>query len=107
MKAVAHTTKDLASLVDIELPKPAATGRDLLVKVEAVSVNPVDTKRRADPAKTDTQPRVLGWDAAGTVVAVGNPVSLFSEGDPVYYAGAVTRPRCHPQFPPLAHPTPA
>ncbi len=98
MKAVAHTTKDLASLVDIELPKPAATGRDLLVKVEAVSVNPVDTKRRADPAKTDTQPRVLGWDAAGTVVAVGNQVSLFSEGDPVYYAGDVTRPGCNSEF---------
>ncbi len=98
MKAVAHTTKDLASLADIELPKPAPAGRDLLVKVEAVSVNPVDTKRRADPAKTDTQPRVLGWDAAGTVVAVGNQVSLFSEGDPVYYAGDVTRPGCNSEF---------
>ncbi len=98
MKAVAHTTKDLASLADIELPKPAPAGRDLLVKVDAVSVNPVDTKRRADPAKTDTQPRVLGWDAAGTVVAVGNQVSLFSEGDPVYYAGDVTRPGCNSEF---------
>ncbi len=98
MKAVAHTTKDLASLADIELPKPAPSGRDLLVKVEAVSVNPVDTKRRADPAKTDTQPRVLGWDAAGTVVAVGDQVSLFSKGDSVYYAGDVTRPGSNSEF---------
>jgi NADPH2:quinone reductase len=92
MKAVAHTTKDLASLVDIELPNPVPSGRDVLVKVEAVSVNPVDTKRRADPAKADTKPRVLGWDAAGTVIAVGDQVSLFSKGDAVYYAGDVTRP---------------
>jgi NADPH2:quinone reductase len=98
MKAVAHTTKDPASLADIELPKPAPSGRDLLVKVEAVSVNPVDTKRRADPAKTDTQPRVLGWDAAGTVVAVGDQVSLFSKGDAVYYAGDVTRPGSNSEF---------
>jgi zinc-binding alcohol dehydrogenase family protein len=98
MKAVAHTTKDLASLADIELPKPVPSGRDLLVKVEAVSVNPVDTKRRADPAKADTQPRVLGWDAAGTVVAVGDQVSLFSKGDSVYYAGDVTRPGSNSEF---------
>jgi len=98
MKAVAHTTKDLASLADIELPTPSPTGRDLLVKVEAVSVNPVDTKRRADPAKTDTQPRVLGWDAAGTVEAVGPNVTLFKRGDSVYYAGDVTRPGCNSEF---------
>jgi zinc-binding alcohol dehydrogenase family protein len=98
MKAVAHTTKNLASLADIELPKPVPSGHDLLVKVEAVSVNPVDTKRRADPAKTDTQPRVLGWDAAGTVVAAGDQVSLFSKGDSVYYAGDVTRPGSNSEF---------
>ena len=98
MKTVAHTTRELASLVDIELPKPAPAGRDLLVRVEAVSVNPVDTKRRMDPAKTDTQPRVLGWDAAGTVAAVGDKVCLFSEGDHVYYAGDVTRPGCNSEY---------
>jgi len=98
MKAVAHTTKDLASLVDIELPKPAPSGRDLLVKVEAVSVNPVDTKRRKDPAKTDDKPRVLGWDAAGTVEAVGKDVTLFKPGDAVYYAGDVTRPGSNSEF---------
>ena len=98
MKAVAHTTKDIASLADIELPKPAPAGRDLLVKVEAVSVNPVDTKRRADPAKADDKARVLGWDAAGTVVAVGKEASLFRVGDAVYYAGDVTRPGCNSEF---------
>jgi zinc-binding alcohol dehydrogenase family protein len=92
MKAVAHTSKDISSLADIELPVPTPGPRDLLVKVEAVSVNPVDTKRRADPAKTDNAPRVLGWDAAGTVAAVGARVTLFKPGDAVFYAGDVTRP---------------
>jgi NADPH2:quinone reductase len=95
MKAVAHTARDLASLVDIELPKPTPGPRDLLVKVEAVSVNPVDTKQR----KTDTPaPRVLGWDAAGTVAAVGAQVTLFKPGDAVYYAGDVTRPGCNSEL---------
>ena len=95
MKAVAHTARDISSLVDIELPKPTPGPRDLLVKVEAVSVNPVDTKQR----KTDTSaPRVLGWDAAGTVAAVGAQVTLFKPGDDVYYAGDVTRPGCNSEF---------
>jgi NADPH2:quinone reductase len=102
MKAVAHTrplpVSDAASLVDIELPKPAPKGHDLLVQVEAVSVNPVDTKRRLDPAKTDDKPRVLGWDAAGTVDAVGSDVSLFKPGDAVYYAGDVTRAGCDSEY---------
>jgi zinc-binding alcohol dehydrogenase family protein len=98
VKAVAHTTKDIASLIDVELPVPSPAARDLLVKVEAVSVNPVDTKRRADPTKTDDKPRVLGWDAAGTVEAVGKEVKLFKAGDAVYYAGDVTRPGCDSEF---------
>jgi alcohol dehydrogenase len=98
MKAVAHTSKEISSLADVELPKPKPEGHDLLVKVEAVSVNPVDTKRRMDPAKTDNAPRVLGWDAAGTVEAVGSSVSLFKPGDPVYYAGDVTRAGCNSEY---------
>ncbi|HZD21147.1 MAG TPA: zinc-binding alcohol dehydrogenase family protein [Burkholderiales bacterium] len=95
MKAVAHNARDIAALVDIELPKPTPGPRDLLVKVEAVSVNPVDTKQR----KTDTpSPRVLGWDAAGTVAAVGAQVTLFKPGEAVYYAGDVTRPGCNSEF---------
>ena len=95
MKAVAHTGTDIASLNDIELPKPTPTGHDLLVQVEAVSVNPVDTKQRKAGSPT---PRVLGWDAAGTVAAVGPQVTLFKPGDAVYYAGDVTRPGCDSEF---------
>ena len=91
MKAVAHTGTDIASLADIELPTPSPAGRDLLVKVEAVSVNPVDTKQRKAGSPT---PRVLGWDASGTVAAAGPQVTLFKPGDAVYYAGDVTRPGC-------------
>jgi zinc-binding alcohol dehydrogenase family protein len=63
-----------------------------LVRVAAVSVNPVDTKQRVPSTKVEAQPRVLGWDAAGTVVAVGAEATLFQPGDEVYYAGDVTRP---------------
>lgn len=96
MKAIAHTRAlpitDPASLVDLELPAPVPGPHDLLVKVRAISVNPVDTKRRKDAAKTDDKPRVLGWDAAGVVEAVGAQAKLFKPGDEVYYAGDVTRP---------------
>ena len=95
MKAVAHTGTDIAALTDIELPTPSPTGRDLLVAVEAVSVNPVDTKQRKAGSAT---PRVLGWDAAGTVAAVGPQATLFKPGDAVYYAGDVTRPGCDSEF---------
>jgi zinc-binding alcohol dehydrogenase family protein len=95
MKAVAHTGKDVASLVDIDLPVPSPSGRDLLVRVAAVSVNPVDYKQRQMGSPT---PRVLGWDAAGTVEKVGGEVTLFKPGDAVYYAGDVTRPGCNSEF---------
>ena len=95
MKAVAHTSKAIASLADIELPKPSPSGRDLLVRVEAVSVNPVDTKRRMVETK---EPQVLGWDAAGVVEAAGSEATLFKPGDAVYYAGDVTRPGSNSEF---------
>ena len=95
MKAVAHTGSGIDSLVDMELPKPSPTGRDLLVKVEAVSVNPVDTKQRKQGTSA---PRVLGWDAAGTIVGVGKDASLFKVGDEVFYAGDVTRAGCDSEF---------
>lgn len=81
---------DPASLVDLDLPRPTPGPHDLLVEVRAVSVNPVDTKVRAggDP---DTE-RVLGFDAAGVVVEVGEQVRLFAPGDEVWYAGDITRP---------------
>jgi zinc-binding alcohol dehydrogenase family protein len=86
------------ALVDVEIAKPEASGRDLLVKVEAISVNPVDTKVRAPKDTVEKTPRVLGWDAAGTVVAVGPEVTLFKVGDPVFYAGSITRPGANSEF---------
>ncbi|RZF30262.1 zinc-binding alcohol dehydrogenase family protein [Paraburkholderia sp. UYCP14C] len=86
------------ALVDVEVPKPEASGRDLLVKVEAISVNPVDTKVRAPKDTVEKSPRVLGWDASGTVVATGPEVTLFKVGDPVFYAGSITRPGANSEF---------
>ena len=79
------------ALVDITLPKPQPLGRDLLVHVHAVSVNPVDTKvrMRAKPEAGDW--KVLGYDAAGVVVATGSDATLFKPGDAVLYAGDITR----------------
>lgn len=79
------------ALQDVEIAKPLASGYDLLVKVNAVSVNPVDTKVRAPKEQLETLPRVLGWDAAGTVEAIGEQVTGFSVGDEVFYAGDITR----------------
>ena len=79
--------EDPDSLVEVEVPTPEPGGRDLLVRVKAVSVNPVDTKVRARQEGVLTEPRIPGWDAAGVVEAVGSDVSLFKAGDDVYYAG--------------------
>ena len=86
------------ALLDVELPQPQASGRDLLVKVEAISVNPVDYKVRSPKDTVEKTPRVLGWDAAGTVVAVGPEVTLFKVGDPVFYAGSITRPGANSEY---------
>ena len=90
----------LESLQDIELPMPEPVGRDVLVKVAAISVNPVDTKiRRAkSSAEEDNTPRVLGWDAAGVVEAIGVGVQFFKPGDEVYYSGSLSRPGCNSEF---------
>jgi NADPH2:quinone reductase len=79
------------SLVDVEIDRPHPKGNDLLVKVQGISVNPVDTKVRAPKDDTETTPRVLGWDAAGEVVEVGSNVNSFAIGDQVFYAGDITR----------------
>ncbi|MEZ4268779.1 MAG: zinc-binding alcohol dehydrogenase family protein [Myxococcota bacterium] len=80
------------SLLDLELADPTPTGRDLLVSVRAIAVNPVDTKVRAPKDHVEASPKVLGWDAAGVVEAVGPGVTLFKPGDEVFYAGDITRP---------------
>lgn len=86
------------ALLDVTLPIPVPQGRDLLVEVKAVAVNPVDTKVRAPKDKVEPSPRVLGWDASGVVAAVGPGVTLFRPGDAVYYAGDITRPGSNQQF---------
>jgi NADPH:quinone reductase len=95
MKAVGYKTPlpiaDANSLLDIDLPEPEATGRDLLVEVKAVSVNPVDVKVRASARPEGTEYKVLGWDAAGIVKAAGPDCTLFRPGDEVYYAGSIAR----------------
>ena len=97
MKAIGYRTPQAITapdaLLDITLPDPVATGRDLLVEVKAVSVNPVDAKvrRSATPAEGQEY-KVLGWDASGIVKAVGPEVTLFQPGDRVWYAGSIARP---------------
>lgn len=102
MKAVALTRylpiADPDALQDVELPRPEPRERDLLVRIEAVSVNPVDTKVRAPKPQVEAQPKVLGYDAAGIVEAVGKDVTLFKPGDAVYYAGDITRPGSNAQY---------
>lgn len=93
MKAVGCYKPGAAeALVDLELPAPAPGPRDLLVRVRAVSVNPVDYKVRSGYAGSWDGARVLGWDASGVVEAVGSEVSLYRPGDEVFYAGDLTRP---------------
>lgn len=102
MKAVALThylpVDNPKAFLDVELPKPSAAGRDLLVSVRAISVNPVDTKVRSPKEKIEDSPRVLGWDASGIVEAAGPEVTLFKPGDEVYYAGDITRSGSNAEF---------
>lgn len=95
MKAIAYyhslPITDPQSLQDIELPEPVAGPRDLLVEVKAISVNPVDTKVRQNVQPEDGVAKVLGWDVAGVVKAVGSEVTLFKAGDKVFYAGSIAR----------------
>lgn len=102
MKAVAYQRSlpidDADALLDIELPDPVAEGRDLLVEVKAVAVNPVDTKVRKRTAAEPGQYKVLGFDASGVVKAVGPQVTLFKPGDRVWYAGSIARPGTNSQL---------
>lgn len=95
MKAIAYyqslPINDPQSLQDIELPEPVAGPKDLLVEVRAISVNPVDTKVRQNVQPEGGAAKVLGWDVAGVVKAVGNEVTLFKAGDKVFYAGSIAR----------------
>jgi NADPH2:quinone reductase len=78
-----------------EEPLSSPTDRDLLIKIDAISVNPVDTKVKAGITATLDSPKIVGWDASGTVISVGDNVELFKVGDKVFYAGDITRPGCY------------
>ena len=100
MKAIGYKAKGgVEVLTELELPMPEPGPRDLRVAVKAVSVNPVDVKRRRweDPSESPL-PRVLGYDAAGVVDAVGSEVTLFRPGDEVFYTGAMDRPGTNSEF---------
>ncbi len=104
MKAVGFKTslpiKATDSFIEFDAPKPTPAAHELLVKIQAISVNPVDYKIRQNAAKEtvlDT-PKIIGWDAAGMVEAVGENVSLFQPGDTVFYAGDITKQGCNAEY---------
>ncbi len=86
------------ALIDFEATKPTPSGHDLLVKVQAISVNPVDTKIRQRRGPDGDTPAILGWDAVGTVAAVGDAVTNHKPGDVVWYAGAINRPGTNSEY---------
>ncbi|TMV92699.1 zinc-binding alcohol dehydrogenase family protein [Thioclava sp. BHET1] len=102
MKAVGFThylpVEDASAFLDLEMEKPKPEGRDILVNVKAVAVNPVDVKVRAPKDKVEKTPRIIGYDASGVVEAVGPDVTLFKPGDEVYYAGDITRSGTNAEF---------
>lgn len=89
---------DPECLVDLYIEKPIPTGRDLLVKVKAISVNPADLGVREKNNYEEESPKILGWDVAGIVEQVGPDCQLFKPGDEIYYAGSVTRPGGNSEF---------
>lgn len=101
MKAIVYDQPGLPiddprSLYEAEMDKPVPGARDLLVKIQAIAVNPVDSKLRQ--GMPTPAPRILGWDAVGIVEAVGDGVTGFSPGDLVWYAGDITRPGCYAEY---------
>jgi zinc-binding alcohol dehydrogenase family protein len=102
MKAVGYKKTlpidDPEALFDFDAAKPEPKPRDLLVAVKAVSVNPVDTKVRKRAAPPAGETKILGYDAAGVVEAVGSEVTLFKPGDEVFYAGSIQRPGTNAEF---------
>ena len=97
MKAIGFKTSlpitEKDSFIEFETIKPTPGANDLLVRISAVSVNPVDFKVRQNSAKDTVleTPKIIGWDAVGVVEAVGENVHLFKTGDEVYYAGDLTK----------------
>ena len=104
MRAVGFKTSlpitDPQSFIDFETTKPAPKGYELLVKIKAIAVNPVDYKIRKNAAKDTVlaAPKIIGWDACGVVESVGEKVSIFKIGDEVYYAGDITKSGCNAEY---------
>jgi len=100
MKAIGYKTAGGPEvLTDLDIPRPLPKPHDLLVRVKAISVNPVDTKRRRwEMPATAPDYMLLGYDAAGVVEAVGSDVTLFNPGDEVFYAGAMDRPGTNSEY---------
>lgn len=86
------------SLVEENITRPVPTKRDLLVKINAISINPVDVKVRSPKEKEEEALKILGWDACGVVEEVGPECSIFKPGDKVYYAGSITRPGSYSEY---------
>ncbi|MGO3934685.1 zinc-binding alcohol dehydrogenase family protein [Rhodopseudomonas pseudopalustris] len=102
MKAIGYTKPlpidDADALIDFDTPRPEPGPRDLRVAVKAISVNPVDFKVRNRAAPPAGETKILGYDAAGVVEAIGSDVSLFKPGDEVFYAGSIQRPGTNAEF---------
>ncbi|MEQ9317490.1 MAG: zinc-binding alcohol dehydrogenase family protein [Henriciella sp.] len=102
MKAVGFThylpIENESAFLDLDIEKPQPEGRDILVNIKAVAVNPVDVKVRAPKEMVEETPRIIGYDASGVVEAVGPDVTLFMPGDEVYYAGDITRSGTNAEF---------
>ena len=102
MKAVGYKKSlpiDAAdALIDFEAAKPEPKGHDIRVAVKAISANPVDYKVRKRAAPPEGETKILGFDAAGIVDAVGPEVTLFKPGDEVFYAGSILRPGTNSEF---------
>jgi len=102
MKAVGYKKslpiEDQDALIDFETAKPEPKGRDIRVAVKAISANPVDYKVRKRAAPPEGETKILGYDAAGVVDAVGPEVTLFKPGDEVFYAGSIQRPGTNSEF---------
>lgn len=102
MKAVGYQkslpVEDAQSLIDFETARPEPKGRDIRVAVKAISANPVDYKVRKRAAPPAGETKILGFDAAGVVDAVGSDVSVFKPGDEVFYAGSILRQGTNSEF---------
>ena len=102
MKAIAVyealDTNDTNCFEDVELETPTPTGRDILVRIHAISINPVDSKERLGLSERQKDPLILGWDTCGEVIAIGEDVEFFQPGDMVISAGEINRPGCYAEF---------